>query len=55
MKTTGGKGLHVHGQFTLTIMPRRISGVSGSGNPWSGLARRRSGIARAQKRLQRLR
>jgi bifunctional non-homologous end joining protein LigD len=39
------------GQFTILTVPDRISGGS---DPWAGMARRRSGLARAQQRLRRL-
>jgi bifunctional non-homologous end joining protein LigD len=39
------------GQFTIKTVPGRISG---GGDPWAGLGRRRPGLARAQQRLRRL-
>jgi bifunctional non-homologous end joining protein LigD len=42
------------GQFTIKTVPGRISAISGSNDPWRGLARRASGLARAQERLRRL-
>jgi bifunctional non-homologous end joining protein LigD len=42
------------GRFTLRTVPDRISGLSGSTDPWAGLARRASGLARARERLRRL-
>ena len=42
------------GQFTIRTLPDRISKLSGGGDPWAGLGRRRSGLARAQRILQRL-
>jgi bifunctional non-homologous end joining protein LigD len=41
------------GQFTIKTVPDRISKLSG-GDPWAGLGRRRPGLARAQRILQRL-
>jgi bifunctional non-homologous end joining protein LigD len=38
------------GQFTILTVPDRIGGS----DPWAGLSRRRSGLARAQQRLRRL-
>ena len=39
------------GQFTIKTVPGRISAGS---DPWAGLARRSSGLTRAQERLRRL-
>jgi bifunctional non-homologous end joining protein LigD len=42
------------GQFTIRTLPDRISEVRAAGNPWAGMGRRRAGLARAQRILQRL-
>ena len=42
------------GQFTIRTVPDRLSGLSGSGDPWAGMGRRAAGLARAQDRLRRL-
>jgi bifunctional non-homologous end joining protein LigD len=42
------------GQFTISTLPERISEIRDAGNPWVGLGRRRAGLARAQRILQRL-
>jgi bifunctional non-homologous end joining protein LigD len=42
------------GQFTVTTVPDRISDLGRSGDPWAGMGRRGSGLARAQERLRRL-
>jgi bifunctional non-homologous end joining protein LigD len=47
------EGLHP-GQFTLRTVPDRIRGVGWKGGPWTGMARRRPGLARARESLRRL-
>ena len=42
------------GQFTIRTVPDRISGLGRGGDPWAGMGRRASGLARAQQRLRRL-
>jgi bifunctional non-homologous end joining protein LigD len=42
------------GQFTVTTVPDRISDLGRSGDPWTGMGRRGSGLTRAQERLRRL-
>jgi bifunctional non-homologous end joining protein LigD len=41
-------------RFTLRTVPNRIRAAARTGGPWSELARRRPGLARAQESLQRL-
>ena len=36
------------GQFTINTVPGRISELGSSGDPWSGLGRRRYRLARAR-------
>jgi len=42
------------GQFTLRTMPDRIRGCRPAAGPWAGMARRRTGLARARAALRRL-
>jgi bifunctional non-homologous end joining protein LigD len=42
------------GEFTIKTAPARINDVSRGNDPWAGMARRASGLARAQERLRRL-
>jgi bifunctional non-homologous end joining protein LigD len=42
------------GQFTIRTLPDRISEAGYGGGPWAGMGRRRSGLARAQRLLERL-
>jgi bifunctional non-homologous end joining protein LigD len=42
------------GQFTLRTVPDRIREAGWKGGPWTGMARRRPGLARAQESLRRL-
>jgi bifunctional non-homologous end joining protein LigD len=42
------------GQFTIATIPHRLGEMNGRDDPWAGLARRRFGLARAQRILQRL-
>ena len=42
------------GRFTLRTVPARISDLSGGHDPWAGLGRRGSGLARAWESLRRL-
>ena len=41
-------------QFTLRTVPERIRGNGPSAGPWAGMARRRTGLARARASLRRL-
>ena len=41
-------------QFTLRTMPARIRDSRPAGGPWAGMARRRTGLARARTALRRL-
>jgi bifunctional non-homologous end joining protein LigD len=42
------------GRFTLRTVRRRLSDRGRAGDPWSGLARHRQGLAKAQSRLDQL-
>jgi bifunctional non-homologous end joining protein LigD len=42
------------GQFTLRTVPGRVRAGGRAAGPWAGMARRRSGLARAHESLQRL-
>jgi bifunctional non-homologous end joining protein LigD len=42
------------GQFTLRTLPGRIRGSGPAAGPWAGMARRRTGLARARAALRRL-
>jgi bifunctional non-homologous end joining protein LigD len=42
------------GQFTLRTLPGRIRGSGPAAGPWAGMARRRTGLARARASLRRL-
>jgi bifunctional non-homologous end joining protein LigD len=42
------------GQFTLRTLPGRIHGIRPAAGPWAGMARRRTGLARARASLRRL-
>ena len=42
------------GQFTLRTLPDRIRGNRPAAGPWAGMARRRTGLARARTALRRL-
>jgi bifunctional non-homologous end joining protein LigD len=42
------------GQFTLRTLPDRIRGNRPAAGPWAGMARRRTGLARARTSLRRL-
>jgi len=42
------------GQFTLRTLPDRIGGNRPAADPWAGMARRRTGLARARTALRRL-
>jgi len=46
------EGLHP-GQFTLRTVPDRIREAGWKGGPWTGMARRRPGLARAHESLRR--
>jgi bifunctional non-homologous end joining protein LigD len=46
-------GLHP-GEFTIKTVPSRIGDISGGHDPWAGMARRASGLARATESLRRL-
>jgi bifunctional non-homologous end joining protein LigD len=46
------EGLHP-GQFTLRTVPDRIREAGWKGGPWTGMARRRPGVARARESLRR--
>jgi bifunctional non-homologous end joining protein LigD len=46
------EGLHP-GQFTLRTLPDRIREAGWKGGPWTGMARRRPGVARARESLRR--
>jgi len=41
-------------QFTLRTLPDRIRGNGPAAGPWAGMARRRTGLARARASLRRL-
>jgi bifunctional non-homologous end joining protein LigD len=41
------------GQFTLRTLPERIHGNGPAAGPWAGMARRRTGLARARASLRR--
>jgi len=42
------------GWFTLRTVPERVRAAGRTGDPWSGLGRRRTGLARARAILQRI-
>jgi bifunctional non-homologous end joining protein LigD len=42
------------GQFTIRTLPGRIRGTRPGAGPWAGMARRRTGLARARTSLRRL-